>query len=431
MPVSARPRLHESGAPTSLSSIADATGLRPDRMWPLLEQLSQRMRRELRLRDEPFTLDNAAVATSGVAGVIRLAPQCELEIVPKCFTPDRAEWREDFLAIATITRLGRVARRERVSASRRSPHGDLLSLLAAIFLDEFERLMRVPIREYHRFTWVDTNIDGELDYGMLWEPRAEGFPQAGSRLTTENLFMHTISEAAVYLGHASLDRGVGERLRRLAIVSRTSKRRRVRARVPGRYSRWQDLYDLSRDVLAGHGLNLAAESSLRAPGFLVNTERCWEDLIALALASRGGQLAVEVKPRLTLGVRYRESGTENVSATPDMLVSPPGLPGRVVVDAKYKGNALGPMESIVRSDLYEVLGFMEAASSQLAILVHPGGPWSTAGTGTGAVTPFDRVVVGSRRVIGVSVNTQGIGRKDGLARFGRQLSQDLVDIAVG
>ena len=434
MPTSTRPTLHEGGVPTSLSSIEDATGLGRSRIWHLLEQRSQRVRRELRLRDDPFTCDGTAVATSGVAGVMRLAPQCELEIVPKCFAPDRAEWREDFLVMATITRLGRVARRERVSASRRSHHSDLLSLLAAIFLDEFERLNRVPIREYHAFTWVDTDIDGELDYGALWEPRAEGFPQAGSRLTINNPFMHTIHEAAAYLGEASLERGVGERLRRLATVSRSPTRWRRGTRVPGRHSRWQELYDLSRDVLAGHGMHLAPGGSLRAPGFLLNTERCWEDLIALALATRSGRLGVEIKPRLTLGARYRGSAptrAEDVSATPDILLDPPEFPGRIVVDAKYKGNSLNPIESIVRADLYEALGFMEAAASQVAILVHPGGHGGATGTETGAVTMFDRVVVGSRRVIGVTVNMRGIGRKDGTAEFGRRLGKDLLDIAAG
>ena len=432
MPSSLRPTLHEGGATTLLSRIEETTGFEAGRVRRLIEERSGRVRTEFRLRDDPFTFEGAAVATGGVAGILRLAQDFELEIVPKCFAPENPDWRDDFLTMATVTRLGRIFRRERVSASRRTRHADLLSLLAAIFLDEFERLIRVPIRDYRPFTWTDPDIDGELDYGELWEPSADGFPQTGSRLSADNSFMGTISEAAAYLGTVSIDRGVGQRLQRLASVFRKPAHGRARVRVPGRHARWQELYSLASDVLAGHGMQLPSDGALRAPGFLLNTERCWEDLITLALATRGGRLGAQVKPRLTLGTRYRDLGSvegKRLPAIPDVVLNPPSPVGAIVVDAKYKGSSLRPIETIVRADLYEALGFLTAARSNVAILVHPGGDRPAGNTETGAVTTFDEVVIGSRRVIGATVNTRGIGRADGLAAFGRMLGQSLIDIA--
>ena len=388
------------------------------------------MRRDLSLRAAPFTFEEAAVATSGVAGIVQLGPNAELEVVPKCFAPGNPAWRDDFLFMATVTRLARIFRRERVSATRRENHSDLLSLLADIFLDELERWVRVPIREYGRFAWTSPDIDGDLAYPELWEPRPEGLPQMGSRLSTDNAFMGTISEAAEYLGKASTDRGVRQRLQRVASPFRASVNRRRPTRVPGRYAHWQELYDLARDVLAGHGMQLESTGRRRAPGFVLNTERCWEDVLALALMTRRDSLGTKVKPRLTLGERFRGDSPrspEAVSATPDILLDPPSL-RRIVVDAKYKGSAQLPITAIDRADVYEALGFMQAAACDIAILVHPDSEADSAETG--AVTRFDEVVIDHRRVIGVTLNMRGIGRVQGLLDFGHRFGEGLLEFAM-
>ena len=47
----------------------------------------------------------------------------------------------------------------------------------------------------------------------------------------------------------------------------------------------------------------------------------------------------------------------------------------------------------------------------------------------GLLTQFDEVKVGSRRVIGATVCTNGIGRSRGLELFGRRLGTCLLEIA--
>ena len=258
-----RPTLLESGEAVPLSQIQQMIGLPVSSLQHLLIESSRRLRRELRLRSEPFIVTDGDVRTVGIAGVIRLAPEVEMEIVPKCFDPGSSDWHDDFLVVAAATRLGRIFRREQVTASLRSPHGDVLSLLAAIFLEELERLIHVPIREYRQSHWIDSNLEGELDYAEVWEVRPEGFIQIGPSLSTNNEFMNVIGESASYLAEASADRPVGQRLRRLVSGFPSAVLGRIRDRVPGRYARWQRLYSLAIDVRSGLGIRLGPSGTLR------------------------------------------------------------------------------------------------------------------------------------------------------------------------
>ena len=422
-----RPTLPEGGAAVSLSTIGETVGLPAGSVRSLLTETSGRLRRQLRLRDEPFTLSNESVFANGIAGVIRLAPGVEVEIVPKCFNAESPDWHGDFLLMAAVTRLGRIFQSEQVAASLHAEHKDVLTLLAAVFLKDLERLSRVPIREYQRSSWIDSTLDGELDYAEVWAVRPEGFLQTGPILSVDNQFMGVIGAAASYLADASSDRGIGHRLHRLAAVFPNIVRGRTREKVPGRYARWQDLYALAIAVRAGLGLQPVPNGELRAPGFILNTERGWEDLLALALATQGGELGAKVKPASRLGTRL--PGMQDVLTYPDLVLSPPSLKETVVVDAKYKGTSARRVERIAATDLYEALAFLTAQRSSVAILVYPGGGLSSTKVEPGTLVPFDEVLIGSHRIIGASVSTGGVGRTRGLTEFGRRLGQSLLEAA--
>ena len=301
---SQRATLPEGGATVSLSSLGGVLGLPVTYLEHLLAQTSRRLRSELRLRDHPFSLDEGSVRVNGIAGVIRLGPGVEIEVVPKCFDSDSADWHDDFLLLATVTRLGRVFLREQVAASLRPENKDILTLLAAVFVEFFEKLNRVPIREYRKSSWIDPSLDGELDYAEVWAARPEGFLQTGSLLSVDNPFMAVIGTAASYLGEKSVDPGIARRLRRVAAAFPGVIRGRPPDRVPGRFARWQHLYDLATAVQAGLGLKLGRNGAMRAPGFVLNTERGWEDLLSLALIAQGNELGARVKPASKLGTRY-------------------------------------------------------------------------------------------------------------------------------
>ena len=371
--------LAEGGDGKSLSCMETESGLPVDILRSLFVETSRRLGRELRLRDEPFTCTGDEVFATGIAGVIRLGAQVDVEVIPKCFDFENDNWRNDFMVMAAVTKLGRILRREQVSARFRTEHRDVLSLLAAAFLEEFERLSRVPIREYVRSSWIDYNIDGEIDNGEFWQSHPDGFYQDGVRLTVNNRFMGVINEAATYLGSVSADRGIGQRLCRLASGFRSTANSRVKKRVPGRYVRWQQLYDMAIAIKAGLGMELSPYGALRAPGFVLNTERGWEDLLAISLTTQGRNLVARVKPRSVLGFRYPSGG--DVVTFPDLVLTPPSMESPIVVDAKYKGTALNPLRQIASDDLYESLAFLEAQQSDVAVLIYPGGGSSISARG--------------------------------------------------
>ena len=422
-----RATLLESGEGIPLLSLQERIGLPVDSLHRLFVESSRRYRRELRLRSEPFTVAYEKVRTLGIAGVVRLAPGVEIEIAPKCFDQSSPEWRDDFLVVAATTRLGRLMRREQVKARRRSPHSDVLSLLAAIFLEDLERLIHVPIREYKRSVWISPNLDGELDYAEAWEVRSEGFIQIGPNLSTNNEFMGVIGAAATSLADASSDRAVGQQLRRLVSGIPSVVRGRIRDKVPGRYARWQRLYDLAMDVHSGLGIRLGPSGALRVPGFVLNTEKGWEDLLTLALTGQGNLLRAKGKPANRIGIR--NPGSRGVFTYPDIVLTPSLLQRSIVVDAKYKGTSATPLNSISTNDLYEALAFLTAQKSNIAMLIYPACNLLSTDEKTGTVTQFDEVIIDSHHIIGVTVNTRGIGRTHGLEEFGRRLGHSILKIA--
>ena len=427
-----RPYLHEGAAATPLSRIEQLTEVDADRLRRLFAARSSRLRSDLGLPEDPFVFDGSTITTRGVAGILQLGPNLEVEIVPKCYLPDTPYWRDDFLFMATVMKYGRLFRRERIAANRQKSSDDLRSIVAEIFLYELDELIRMPIREYRRRSWTDHEIDGELDYAEVWDNYPDGFAQTGSRLSIDNPFMATIGAAARHLTTAATDGGIRQRLERRAIQLGDVEYPQVRTYVPGRHARWQDLYDLALDILTGHDSLLLSDGMLRAPGFLLNTQRSWEEILGLALMTRAGLLGTKIKPKLVLGQRTRaiNSAASKALAEPDILLNPPSLSSTVVVDAKYKGRVMEPLTLISRADLYESLGFMIAADSRLAILVYPDSAVDAA-VDTGEIAIFDEVVIEERRVIGVSVSTRGIGRGRGFTEFANRFGQGLLELAAG
>ena len=424
-----RPMIPESGNSISLSAIEEMTGVPASSLKSMFLKSSERLRHELKLRDAPFTLNEETVSAYGIAGIVSLATGVEVEIVPKCLNQNNANWHDDFLFMAVITRLGRIFQREHVSASMRRKHKDVLTLLAAVFLADFERLSRVPIREYRNSSWFEPTIDGELDYSEIWSVRQEGFLQTGPLLSVDNRYMRVIGAAATFLANASTDRNISRRLRRRVALFPQVFTGRKREKVPGRYVRWQYLYDLATAVLSGHGMRLAPFGGLRAPGFVLNTERGWEDLLILALTSQGNSLRAKAKPRSKLGIRI--PGMQDVVTYPDIVLDPPALGETVVVDAKYRRTPGRNINRISSDDLYEALAFLTATRSTVAVLVYPSGDRISANEEVklGMLFPFDRVSIGLQHVVGATVSTNGVGETNGFVEFGRRLSECLLDLA--
>ena len=174
-------------------------------------------------------------------------------------------------------------------------------------------------------------------------------------------------------------------------------------------------------------MQLGSRTELLAPGFILNTEKGWEDLLALSLTSQGSVLRTRVKPASKLGTR--NPGMREVLTYPDFVLNPPSLGEPIVVDAKYKSAEGRRVERISADDLYEMLAFLMAQESRIAILVYPGGGLAPEEANPGTLSTFDEITIGSRRVVGATLSTSGIGKRYGYVEFGRKLAEGLLDIA--
>ena len=417
----------EGGSALPLFCIQEQTGTPVGVLERHLRAYSKRLRSDLRLRSEPFVVSEGSLKVGGVAGVMGLTSGVELEVVPKCFDPQSHGWHDDFLLMAIATKLGRVLRRERVSASLDGERQDVMTLVAVAFLEEFEKLSPVPIREYRSSSWTSMSLDGELDYGEIWNPGIDGFRQSGSVLSIHNRYMGVIIAAASYLVGVVADVGIRHRLRRLVGMFPMVLNSPVGGKVPGRYTRWQYLYDLSVAVQAGHGMKLVSGGSIHAPGFVVSTELGWERLLGLAFKANINEWSVVAQAPLQLG--SRGPSRRPVITHPDFVLNSSVLSEPIVVDAKYKATEFVSTRTISSQDLYEALAFLTALGSKTAFLVYPSGELSRSGVDAGKVEVFDVVNVESRRIFGVRVSTSGVGRPHGLADFGYNLGHSLLKLA--
>lgn len=97
-----------------------------------------------------------------------------------------------------------------------------------------------------------------------------------------------------------------------------------------------------------------------------------------------------------------------------------------LIDAKYKGRGDGSRLTIADSDVYEALAFMEAAKVNLVFLIYPS---SRTLNGLGTIDTFTQVTIGSRRIVGVTVQMEGVSRPFGLRHFSLHFAQEIARAA--
>src|SRR5581483_5863551 len=111
-----RLRLREYGAWTSLADTARDFGVPSSRFSYYLDRAAGRIYRESGVQ-KPFEFDRQSFRVIDVAGLIRLTPGAELEVIPKFLSGEDPTWREDFFAIASLARYGHILPAEKLLAS--------------------------------------------------------------------------------------------------------------------------------------------------------------------------------------------------------------------------------------------------------------------------------------------------------------------------
>jgi len=412
-------------APDALTTAASELHVTIADVAALLESANQRLMRQLNLATSPMKIQGAGLRVEDIAGLVRVSQRLELEVAPKFLARESATWRGDFFVVATVSRHGRVLPQDRLVAGF-GDRGDLATLVARAMVEMYWSNHRRPLRTYRRSTWRDFSVDGDVEPEELVSPDPDGYLQTVTLFDRSNPYNQAIRGAAERLLSEVHDAETRQQL--LRVYERLSPQKALRTppsmpRVPSRHRRWQPLYELSRHVLDGFGVELADALHRMSPGYVLKTPKGWEDLVTAAL--RLGLPSGSVHSQLP-----HELGTRNgtsFSTTPDVTLDIDD--SRLLVDAKYKGRVGDESLAISSADVYEGLAFMRASQAKKLVLLYPrrhrapdDGPPPLVGT----TAKFETVEVGDLQIVGMEVECRGLSGRNGYRTFTRELSSAIL-----
>lgn len=420
----------EYGPFVRLDDAAAQLGISRPTLLRYIEETSRRIASAVSV-NEPFEFSRDRFRVIDVAGLIRLGPQFHLEVRPKFLAGiESSAWREDFFAVANLVRFGRILPWEQLHASL-SEKGDLADLIAYAFVSMYDENRRRPLRIYKQRSWQDFTIDGELDPESVLAPGDKGFSQSGILLDRRNDFNAVIHHAMGVLLPEIHDRDVRHQLvqRHLNLAPQHSARkpRSMKPILPHRHRRWQELYDLSKEVIDGFGVAFGETFGSTLPGFIIKTSDAWESLIFRATLS-GMKERLVVKSSYEFAERQTAQRKQLSKVTPDLSICG-GSGEPFLVDAKYKTRMLpdgSEQLDIQAADVYESLAYLRATETDTMVLMYPAPAYAKATvSSTGATAVFERVIVGSQQVIGITIDPRSIARTGGFQNFSSQLSMTL------
>ncbi len=416
--------VHEYGKPEPMvHPMAVASGFSDSKVRELIFAAGERAAGFLNLTSNPITVDATGVRATDIAGIVRIAPGIELEIIPK-FLPvedSAGTWREDFFFLANLSKHGRLLLSEKLAAGRTSAR-DIPSLVGHTIVAEYLINRRRPLRSYRRRDSLDFAIDGDVEPESIALPDPEGFHQQQIVYDQLNPFNGAIAAASRRIANEVRDPALQAQL--LRISQSLGEQHRVvdlrNRRVPSRARRWQPLFDLAHDVLRGFGISYEALPS-SMPGFVVNTWRVWEDIVTLAISLACGKDA-HAQGSAQLGIRKRlpNQGSTAITVTPDLTL--PDL----LVDAKYKTRVERGPPRVSEADLYESLAFARATGLNRVLLIYPALPVTSE---LGLATAFEVISVDDVRVVGLHASVMGVSKRGMLRVFAERLAASVVEAA--
>ena len=406
----------------AIEQYSAARGISTSEAESAFRRLGEKVQKSLRLKKSPIEISSGGVLAKGIAGLVGLDGNFEIEIVPKYALPDSAHWRQDLLFIAMVSKHGSLLLQNQISASTAATN-DLASLVAQVLLRLFYANRRTPLKTYHLVRYQNFELDGDFDVEDLLLPGSEGFEQHRYQFDTNNEFSATLKASVDVLCKKVREPALLNQLRRMDadIGQITAAPSQVLRRVPGRLRRWQGLYDLAFDVTRGFGL-APGGSHHQIPGFVVNTWQMWQDLVARALMQAFGSYAVNTQLGHLLGVSLRNGKSTNVNVVPDAVLvdQSPAL----VVDAKYKGRAADGPEGIKDTDFYEAMAFMQGVPSNQAVLVYPAVNSKPGLTGNTEVVEHVKLLNG-QKMWALALEVNGISEAGGFASFVHGLANQI------
>ena len=379
-----------------------------------LRLLGERVQKSLHFKKSPLDVSSSGVRAKGIAGILGLDRDFEIEIAPKYASAENGQWRQDLLFMTLLSKHGSLLLQNPIGA-KPSTFNDLTSLVADVLLKMFSSNRQNPLKTYRFIEYHDFALEGEFDPQEIVLPHSDGFAQHRYHFDPNNEYSATVKAAVLELCGRVRDPALYSKLRSVSaqLSSVTAAPSVVRRTLPARLGRWQGLYDLSFDVARGFGLS-PGDNMHRIPGFVVSTWQIWQDLVGRALVLAFGPDKASLQHRYVVGQALRDGKVTPVGMTPDAVLVDEVSP--VILDAKYKGHSDRRNDGINDTDFYEVLAYMRAASAKRAILIYPATSVHAHATGTTKV--LEKIEMSNGEVLwAVSVEVNGISMLGGFSEF--------------
>ena len=288
--------------------------------------------------------------------------------------------------------------------------------LALVYLAIYDKVSHIPIRVYKCKRVCQFAIEGDLEEESLLVPEQDGFTQTLTTFTEKNIYNSIIRKAAKTLLETVQDFNIRARLTRAIqnLGNQDEFRTDPPKFVPARFRNWQTLYDLSKDILSGYGIDYMNQGDIISPGLLVRTSDAWEEFLRQALVKGLPDCSVAYQE----GHLFAKRDRTNIKVKPDYIIR--GLDGsKLLADAKYKyGDAVHG--SVSNSDIYEGWAFMKATGISRLALLYPYNPNISKST----FEQFQRISDGDKEIVAIRVNPEKVSI-EGLRQFGRALGDEL------
>lgn len=338
-----------------------------------VHKANRRISANLKIKRDTLQIYDGRLRAIGIAGVIQLTRNVELEIMPKFLGNNvGADWKATLYLLSTLSKYGSILTAERITAST-SYLNSLYEIAGRILAQEYLKCRKKPLRQYRKERFWDYAIDGEMELSVLFEQHPDGIEQSRIRFDRLNAYNATIREAMKIVQPFTTDSQVKNILSTaVSELGHQGLPSKQRLSIPARNKEWQPAYDLSFDIVKGLGSSYDAGRFV-APGFVVDTWQLWEWLVTTGM--RIGNTKHTILPQNSVRWGYKEvySGKYSVNVFPDIEVvtKDSQLTPLYLLDAKYKLFKNATTGEVERDDLYEAFAFCSATDTNEIVLVYP------------------------------------------------------------
>ena len=414
----------EYGAGIELSELL-GYGIELNGLHKSVEAANRRIKHNLDCSRDVLTITEGRLKACGIAGIVRLTNQIELEITPKFLAQNNdASWQSTLYLLSVMSKHGAILSNENILSST-SYVASLYDIAGRMLAQGYQKHRRKLIRRYRKEVFFDFAIDGEIDFSAIMDRNQDGIKQSRVKFDIFNGYNATIAKAMnITLPYVS-DNSVRNILSTaISVFGHQTKPSTNKLPIPSRDKEWGETYSLAYDIVNGLS-NSFDPGRVLAPGFVANTWQLWEWLLTAGMASGVHQNVVKAQEATRWGVKINHGQPVAVNVYPDITVrDATNNQVKYLIDAKYKLLVNPTTGEIAREDLYEAFAFCCATNSDVLFLAYPAVDRECDEAGT--VKKHAEYIVSGKRIVVISISFGAIKQRGGLYTFGRNI-QDGID----